>query len=387
MKRFTVFGLFLALSFHLSAQPTAITWQGKLLDNSGNAITQTNVAMTFAMFDASTVGNQLWPASGVVTKTVDVAQGLYSVQLGTGTGDDIAFTAAIFNGKAPWLEVKVGTETLPRTEITNIPFALISNELSAAGWENPSEIGKTTPNTGKFTSVESESLKVTTGAADGKVLTSDATGVATWQTPFYQESGTESGQMQYWNGTAWVTVASGQNGQILKYKNGIPSWVDDNIDNLSVGDFYQGGIIAYFFQPGNPGYEANVRHGLIAAPYDQSSDAQWGCSGTLIGSSTGLGTGAANTAAIVAGCSEAGIAARICIDLVLNGYSDWFLHSRDELNTLFLNRASIGGFAGYYYWSSSENSSSYAWRQSFGNGIQDLGNKYYSRHVRAVRAF
>ena len=182
MKKTTLlYFLALILSSGVIAQPTTITWQGKLLDNNGNAITQNNVAMTFVMFDASNGGSQLWPASGVATKTVNVVQGLYSVQLGTGVGDDIAFTATMFNGKTPWLEVKVGTETLPRTEVTNVPFSLISNELGASGWENPGELGKTTPNTGKFTSVETGSVKITTGASGGKVLTSDAVGNATWQ--------------------------------------------------------------------------------------------------------------------------------------------------------------------------------------------------------------
>ncbi|MBE0639479.1 MAG: hypothetical protein IH598_13260, partial [Bacteroidales bacterium] len=118
MKTITTLLFFLALSFQLLSQPTTITWQGKLLDNSGNAINQNNVAMTFAMFDASTGGNQLWPTSGVVAKVVNVVNGLYSVQLGTGTGDDMAFAAEMFEGFTPWLEVKIGTETLPRTEIT-----------------------------------------------------------------------------------------------------------------------------------------------------------------------------------------------------------------------------------------------------------------------------
>jgi hypothetical protein len=39
----------------------------------------------------------------------------------------------MFNGQTPWLEVKIGAETLPRTEITNVSFALISYELSATG--------------------------------------------------------------------------------------------------------------------------------------------------------------------------------------------------------------------------------------------------------------
>ena len=37
-------------------------------------------------------------------------------------------------------------------------------------------------------------------------------------------SGTTSGNIQYWNGTTWVNLAPGQNGQTLILVNGIPSW-------------------------------------------------------------------------------------------------------------------------------------------------------------------
>jgi len=157
MKNYFLLLLACCTSLSMFAQPTTITYQGKLLDADGNAITNPAVAMNFAIYDASTNGNLLWPASGSVAKTVDVSQGLYSVQLATGSGDDIAFTAAMFAGKTPWLEVKIGAETLPRTPITNVPFALISNNLSATAWESPGELGKTTPNTGKFTTVETSS--------------------------------------------------------------------------------------------------------------------------------------------------------------------------------------------------------------------------------------
>jgi len=57
------FLILMALCFNLSAKPTVSTWQCKLTDISGNAITQINIDMTFAKIDASAGGNSNWPAS------------------------------------------------------------------------------------------------------------------------------------------------------------------------------------------------------------------------------------------------------------------------------------------------------------------------------------
>jgi len=147
-----------------------------------------------------------------------------------------------------------------------------------------------------------------------------------------------------------------------------------------IGESFGGGIIFYI--------DGTGQHGLISATTDQC-EGKWGCYGTLIGgTSPAIGTGQANTTAILNGCSEADIAARICDDLVLNGYSDWFLPSIGELNQMYLQRNLIGGFIDAYYWSSTEYDDYYAWGQTFYGGYySSFGIKDATLWVRSVRRF
>lgn len=203
------------------------------------------------------------------------------------------------------------------------------------------------------------------------------------------QAGTAVGQMLYWDGSAWMPIAPGENAQTLVYCKGAPKWGDCP---LAIGDSYQGGTIAYFLQAGDPGYDANVKHGLIAASSDLGPVA-WGCEGTGISGAggTAIGTGQQNTASIVAGCADGGIAARLANDLVLNGYSDWYLPSQDELAKLYSNKDAIGGWVGYSYWSSSERpyDPGRAMYYDFRTGGLSNAMKSYSFNirVRAIRAF
>jgi len=164
---------------------------------------------------------------------------------------------------------------------------------------------------------------------------------------------------------------------------------------LSIGENYLGGIIAYFFQAEDVGYIEGEVHGLIAAPYDQSDGIKWDefLNGVRHYTDTKvtIGSGLSNTILIVNTLGNGNYAAKMCYDLDLGGYSDWFLPSRDELNILYINRLSIGNLSSGYYWCSTSNdalSTGAAWGQNFVNGDQsDRYSKENLFHVRAVRNF
>jgi hypothetical protein len=122
---------------------------------------------------------------------------------------------------------------------------------------------------------------------------------------------------------------------------------------------------------------------------------EWGSYTTLIGGTeTGIGTGQSNTTIIVNWLNNNSDDTLGDVtyktDLTVGGYSDWFLPSKDELNLMYENLkvSGVGGFADYYYWSSSEFSAYYVWYQYFLYGFQyDDYYKYGTLQVRAVRAF
>ena len=237
-------------------------------------------------------------------------------------------------------------------------------------------IGTNTPNSSALLEVKSTTkgfLLPRMIASQRNAIVSPATGLLIYCT----DCGPNGGQPQYYNGSGWRDMTGNP---------AATPW--------ALGNTYQGGIIFYILKSNDPGYIAGEYHGLIAAPFDQSDAILWENGQAVTGATaTALGTGNANTNTIIAMQGAGDHAASLCADLVLNGYSDWYLPSKDELNLLWINSSFVGpNFNVGRHWSSSEfiPSSSYAWCQDLtnsGSGTQLEEPKNVVHPVRAIRTF
>lgn len=192
---------------------------------------------------------------------------------------------------------------------------------------------------------------------------------------------------------------------------------------MAIGDAYQGGFYA-----GQIGVSSVATHNLVVGPVASAQNAsiQWKNVNTATAGADSVIDGPQNTADIVAdGNSTVYPAAHFCNDLVIGGYSDWYMPAKNELEVCYYNlkpsttsnvtnsgtntnavpsRGSnytsgtpaqtsatnfqdtgTEDFTVTGYWSSTELAATIVWRQFFTNGNQDYDGKSYLRGVRAIR--
>ena len=160
----------------------------------------------------------------------------------------------------------------------------------------------------------------------------------------------------------------------------------------TIGESFGGGIIFYINGDGTG------QHGLVAATSDQNDPDNyqvWGCNGTDVsGTSSNFGTGFNNTSAIVKTCGG-GInsAAGICQSYHSGGYTDWYLPSQAELDSLYNSSSNVSSIVFNMtqgnYWSSTYAGSGEAvmvcFVPGYGTSVQlPVTNPFY---VRAIRSF
>jgi hypothetical protein len=166
-----------------------------------------------------------------------------------------------------------------------------------------------------------------------------------------------------------------------------------------IGEQFGGGVIFHLWKDSQGG-----EHGLIVALTDQSTGTPWSnITDQEIGSSAQSSwNGLANSNAIVAQPGHTSSAAKLCLDLVSEGQSDWYLPSIDELSLLWHNRfnvnKSLSAILGAavlpvtgIFWTSTEYDNDVAWYFYFSEGYPNNydfnSTKLVLYYVRAIRAF
>jgi len=187
-------------------------------------------------------------------------------------------------------------------------------------------------------------------------------------------------------GTTYYFRAFASNGwSSTAYGNQITYTVPSNTATYKIGQSYGGGTIFYV--------DGSGQHGLIVANSDAGGITPWynGSYITTGTTDTTVGAGAANTSSIISTQGTGSYAAYLASQTA-NGYSDWYLPSKGELDLIFINltQAGLGNMQGNVYWSSSEYDVHQAWAQQFVQKNYINTYTYYksnSAFVRPIRKF
>lgn len=109
-----------------------LNYQGKLTDSSGTTVSDGSYNIVFKLYTVASGGSALWTGTHTTANgnAVSVADGLFSVLLGSGTGNSLS--GVDFN-QTLYLGVTVGSdsEMTPRKELGAVPTAVVADTLDS----------------------------------------------------------------------------------------------------------------------------------------------------------------------------------------------------------------------------------------------------------------
>jgi hypothetical protein len=187
-----------------SAQsPEKMSYQAIIRNSSNVLVTNTQVGMQISILQGSAIGTAVYVETQTPTTN---ANGLVSLEIGTGT---------------------VVSGDFPTIDWANGPY-FIKTETDPTGITSYTVTG-----TSQLLSVPYALHAKTAETVTGGISETDPT----------VPTGTQAGEMQYWNGTAWVTVAAGNEGQVLTFSGGVPTWTGGttpitNVTNPTTGEIW-----------------------------------------------------------------------------------------------------------------------------------------------------
>ncbi|MFZ4545675.1 MAG: hypothetical protein ACOYOA_16620 [Saprospiraceae bacterium] len=181
---FLLFPLLVFSFFSLHAQaPQLMSYQAVIRNNNNVLVANSLVSMRISILKGSAAGAPVYVELHSVSTN---SNGLAMITIGGGSAQNGTF-AGISWANGPYF-VKVETDPgggsnysiASTSQLLSVPYALYSEKSGTPGPQGP-------PGNGF-------------------------------------QNGTAVGQMMFWNGTSWVTVAPGTTGQTLSFCYGVPTW-------------------------------------------------------------------------------------------------------------------------------------------------------------------
>jgi len=198
--------------------PQKMSYQAVIRNSNDSLLISTLVGIRISLVQGTPTGTVVFSETQTATTN---ANGLVSLQIGMGTAVSGSF-ASIDWAAGPYY-VKIETDLsggtnytiISSNEILSVPYAL----FSANGTPGPAGPAGETGATGTQ-GIQGEIGLTGPAGATGPVGAIGATG----PTGNGFSNGTAVNQLMYWNGSAWVTLNPGIDGQVLSICNGSLTW-------------------------------------------------------------------------------------------------------------------------------------------------------------------
>lgn len=483
MKRlFTIMAAVILTASVFAQPPQKMSYQAVIRDLSNHLVT-TQVGMRISILQGSETGTPFYVETQTPTPNTN---GLVSIEIGSGTPVTGTFTGIDWSAGPYFIKTETATEaplttyTITGTsQLLSVPYALYTKTVASypetdpifVAWDKSTGINIPSSQVSDFQTSVTNNAAVLLNTAKNSYPTSDAakvanlsgtntgdqdlSGLATTTAvnlkvdketgKSLSPNGTATGDMQYWNGNAWVMVPVGTTGQLLAVNaTGAPEWQNPtslksagtNMPTMNATGVTFNGVVNANGLPTVVSFEygTTTSYGTTVSA---TQSPVTGITNTLVTSAviTSLTIGTTYHVRIITqnifgtfygnditftylyygavlfglgyvfyidnsgqhgllcgpnvGSGNWSQAFATCAGWAPGGLNDWFLPSKSILNLMYVNLKTqgLGGFNNYPYWSSSEFNTGDAWIQNFTDGSQYNYNKLWAGGVRPVRAF